>query len=473
MLIFLGVKNFAKIENAKVCINSYTLLVGPNGSGKTYLMQLAQGVNERFANLVDEEGMRILQPGEEQGRNTDGGINGSYKRYIISQDTVPRFVAYLNTKLDEKKEQIVREIFGRDVPVEKLYIEIVFEEKVYYEIISFHNIDINTIEFIPDEIRNLSRNQSTFMRRETMGALIKHDEIKGKNELITLLSVMGDDEVRMFNNIMLSFFECRSLFLPSSRTGIMLLYRDFFANKADYFISYTQHEKQAEKSNYRNLTQPVYEFLRFLQTYTEDQKKIDVYSEEIEFFEEKLIEGHINVNEQNGFSYDSETDHISVPLYMASSMINEIAPFVLALTSSFPYDGLIIDEIEASLHPQKQLELVRFLNRLSNKSIKLMLSTHSDTFASKVNNLYVLSNYVKQNKRDDLIKKMGLEKDDLMSPDKLFVYEFISQPNGKSIVKEIPGDTRTGFQFDLFTDSAMHLYNEALEIGEILQNDQA
>ncbi len=60
MLIFLGVKNFAKIENAKVCINSYTLLVGPNGSGKTYLMQLAQGVNERFANLVDEEGMRIL-----------------------------------------------------------------------------------------------------------------------------------------------------------------------------------------------------------------------------------------------------------------------------------------------------------------------------------------------------------------------------------------------------------------------------
>lgn len=40
MLIFLGVENFAKIERAKVCINSYTILVGPNSSGKTYLMQL-------------------------------------------------------------------------------------------------------------------------------------------------------------------------------------------------------------------------------------------------------------------------------------------------------------------------------------------------------------------------------------------------------------------------------------------------
>lgn len=186
-----------------------------------------------------------------------------------------------------------------------------------------------------------------------------------------------------------------------------------------------------------------------------------------------MIEGHITANKQSGFSFDSKTDHVSVPMYMASSMINEIAPFVLALSSAGMYNGFIIDEIEASLHPQKQLELVRFLNRLSNRGIKLILSTHSDTFASKVNNLYILSNYFKQNKGKGILEKMGLEKEDLMSPDKLFVYEFVNQPNGKSIVKEIPGDSKAGFQFDLFTDSAMHLYNEALEIGEILQDGPA
>ena len=44
MYFFVGVENFAKIEMAKVCTNSYTLLVGPNNSGKTFLMQLVQGL---------------------------------------------------------------------------------------------------------------------------------------------------------------------------------------------------------------------------------------------------------------------------------------------------------------------------------------------------------------------------------------------------------------------------------------------
>lgn len=109
-----------------------------------------------------------------------------------------------------------------------------------------------------------------------------------------------------------------------------------------------------------------------MQTYTSRENSAQVYKHEIDFFERQLIEGHIHVNEQNGFFYDPAADHRSVPMYMASSMVNEIAPIVLALTDSRAY------EIEASLHPQKQLELVRFLNRLSNKGIQLILSTHSD-----------------------------------------------------------------------------------------------
>ncbi len=75
MLIFLGVENFAKIEKAKVCINSYTLLVGPNNSGKTYFMQLVQGVNERLIDLVDGKAMKILMQIEETASNNDTGIN--------------------------------------------------------------------------------------------------------------------------------------------------------------------------------------------------------------------------------------------------------------------------------------------------------------------------------------------------------------------------------------------------------------
>ena len=50
------------------------------------------------------------------------------------------------------------------------------------------------------------------------------------------------------------------------------------------------------------------------------------------------------------------------------------------------------------------------------------------------------------------------------------MYEFIFQENGKSIVKEIVPDTKTGFQFALFTKSAMGLYEEAATLGEVQSN---
>ena len=192
------------------------------------------------------------------------------------------------------------------------------------------------------------------------------------------------------------------------------------------------------------MTEPIYEFLRFLQTYSEAVDLGKEYEEKLQFFEEHLIEGHIDVNKQGIFSYHSKSDGNRIPMYLASSMINEIAPLALALTSNKGYERLIIDEVEASLHPEKQMELARFFDRLNNSGMGLIISTHSDTFASKLNNLYLLSEKVRHGDKE-IAKQVGLEEEDLVNPDNLFVFEFISQPNGKSIVKEINGNEETGY----------------------------
>ena len=98
--------------------------------------------------------------------------------------------------------------------------------------------------------------------------------------------------------------------------------------------------------------------------------------------------------------------------------------------------------------------------------MSLIVSTHIYTFVSKLNNLYILSHQVKKN-GEDFLEQFNLEKQDLIEPERLFVYEFVNQPNGKSIVKEMKGNSKTGYQFDLFTDSAVHLYEEATKLGEI------
>ena len=306
-----------------------------------------------------------------------------------------------------------------------------------------------------------------------IGMLSEVKNAGGESRFITIRISITNDSLYLFRNVLQRLLGEESLYLPASRTGLMLLYRDFFANKADDAISFRIEDGEllANKERYGGLTQPIYEFLRFLQTYTEDEESRTMYQNELSFFEANIIEGHISVNKQGNFSYQEKDGSNTVPLHLASAMINEVAPLELALTSEMLYGRLIIDEAEASLHPQKQLQFVRFLNRINNSGIKLIISTHSDTFVSKLNNLYVLSEAIRRKKDDALLQRFHLQKEDLIRPESLFVYEFVFQNGGKSVVKKITPSAEAGFQFDLFAKSAMELYEEALRLGEIQLDD--
>ena len=440
MQLWIGVENFAKIESAKICIDNYTVLVGQNNSGKTLLMQLIDGVSEKIGSLFDEDILNLL---------FDTEIDG-VKKYKISKDNILDIVTYLNEKLQVKKENIVKEIFGKEISIDKLYVDIFIKDDLSYEIESF---TLNNEEvfrnFFVSKIYDKKKEHVMSAFSRTLGA---------KNDLL--------EKVIRF------ILTNETLFLPASRTGLLLLYREFFANKTDNMILYNSENGKIvqNEDRYGGLTKPMYEFLRFLQTYSEDDNIKKIYEKELLFFEKNLIEGHISIGKQGTLAYEPKKMGMRVPMYLASAMVNEVTPLLLAITGRNRYERLIIDEIEASLHPEKQQELVRFLNRLNNKGMKLMISTHSDTFVSKLNNLYILSEYVSKHPETKVMESLGFEKDDLIDTNNLFVYEFVNQPNGKSIVREIKPDKKLGYQFDLFTRSAIQIYEEAVKLGEIQEN---
>ena len=467
MHFWIGVENFAKIESAKICVDNYTVLVGENNSGKTFLMQLVQGVGKKMVNFIDETIMNEFLVEE----------TVLYKHYLISEKNVSKITTFINEKLMVEKEHIIKENFGKDITVGSLYIDISMDEKTAYDLVILDSKGfdkknllevVNKVKLDGSIVEAMGKFPGTELSKMGMCIVNRKNKETKENKVISIDAIECDNDIILFREGLRSIMEPESLFLPASRTGLLLLYREFFANKADNERSFSLIDGRVvhNRESYGDLTQPMYEFLRFLQTYYEEEKIRDVYKEELKFFEEHLIEGHISMNKQGGFSYASNNENGTVPMYLASSMINEVAPLALAITSRNHYQRMIIDEAEASLHPQKQLELVRFFNRLNNKGMSLIVSTHSDTFVSKLNNLYILSHQVKKN-GEDILEQFNLEKQDLIEPERLFVYEFVNQPNGKSIVKEMKGNSKTGYQFDLFTDSAVHLYEEATKLGEI------
>lgn len=474
MELWLGVENFAKIQSAKVCINKYSVLVGPNNSGKTFLMQLIQGMDKNWESLLNGEPVEIVLSSKEstvQASNESADRNEIYR---LDAHYMELFIDAINKNLFKEKGNIVKRIFGREISIGNLFIEFTPDEHCDYLIESVCTPEQLKTKSgtVDDQIEAiLNRALSEFSNKVTIYLLSRYNhETKEKNFIYARISTDTDSSVsaNCFKPLLSWFFWINSLFLPASRTGLLMLYKDFFANKADLSMGFrigVSPLNGNEREN-RELTLPVYEFIRFLQTFSEDEKHTKMWKNELLFFEQNVIEGHITASQQGNFLYSPQDEKRDIPLFLASSMVNEVAPIGLALISHGNHRQFIIDEIEASLHPGKQTELVRFLNRIRNRGISLILSTHSDTFVSRLNNLYIISANYPEHFTPDMLQKLGLEKEDLIDIKGLFVYEFVRQANGKSIVKQVRGDSKKGFVFDLFTGTAMKLFNESTIIEE-------
>ena len=64
-------------------------------------------------------------------------------------------------------------------------------------------------------------------------------------------------------------------------------------------------------------------------------------------------------------------------------MVSELAPLILFLKYLVrPGDLLILEEPESHLHPAAQRRLARGIVRLVNAGVKVLITTHSETFVS-------------------------------------------------------------------------------------------
>ncbi len=74
-------------------------------------------------------------------------------------------------------------------------------------------------------------------------------------------------------------------------------------------------------------------------------------------------------------------------LNQSSSMISELAALLLALKHRLTtHDFLTIDEPEAHLHPEIQIEIAKLLINLASAGLTICLTTHSDYFIEQINN---------------------------------------------------------------------------------------
>lgn len=104
----------------------------------------------------------------------------------------------------------------------------------------------------------------------------------------------------------------------------------------------------------------------------------------------KLIGGEIVVG-RDGIEFKLDNGQ-SLPLYAAASSIKELSPILLWIqgTSTMSYEHICIEEPEAHCHPMMQYQLADLLVSCVNRGVVMQITTHSDYFLTRINELIKL-----------------------------------------------------------------------------------
>lgn len=456
--MIIHVRNFGKIESADIILSDLVVFVGENNSGKTYLMQLIYGLFSLFCNMGSATINKLLID-----RKTENG------KIVIRKDDLAfydSFQAALNDYIGRKKNTIVKRIFHTNsLTIDSLSVE-------------FHALPDDFSISYDGEVEKAETNAKLYSIHKNNKPLCKFafsdfvhqrliDRVTAQELTSILLSELTGLSINESNH---RSDEKNFIYLPASRSGIMLLYANYLSNdkKGDDLRREGVVIKQDEKNDTENkygLTEPVYDFLMFLLKHKNSEMAIGKNKSLISFVDKNIINGHLD-KVGNALRYRPDKSDDSIPIFLSSSLVSEIAPIYQILSGIQQVSYIMYDEIETCQHPTKQLQLARLLIRMVNAGYKMIVSTHSDTMAAAINNLITLS--FKKN-RTELISKLNYEKADIIRSTNVKAYHFIMGNNGKTKVVELQDhfSVGIGFDFDLFNATNDRIYQDAVTLAEV------
>lgn len=434
----LNINGFGKIQSARVEVAPMVLFVGENNTGKSYLVSLLWGVlalgrgifpKEPPANDVYRSCAARLQPG------ADVEVDDDYQQLLID---------WFNQLLKHRKADLVREIFSfRDLSIEHLSItdyrrqkplRVKWEPKSS-EVSSRFSAGKDYVRFPYVAGEALSESEKYRMVQYLCWKLLMDDL---SAPLFPAGGVTAGRRV-----------EGETLYLPAARSGFMLTYPSLTAELM---------EAWGGRDITSTFTLPV---VRFLQGLIESRRSKNAKLADIaDDLEQSILRGRVVSQEGpiNRYLYQAEGGREGLPYHVASSLVGELSPVIIFLRSTIRYRSMIIEEPEAHLHPAMQKKLACALSRIVSRGIPVWCTTHSETIFQQINNLIKLATHPES---QSLMQRYGYTRDDLLSPDDVKAYEFVTNSQGKTEVRALE-QTEDGFAVPTFNRALVELNEETL-----------
>lgn len=195
------------------------------------------------------------------------------------------------------------------------------------------------------------------------------------------------------------------------------------------------------------------EFLNDMAGLNRTKPRPDTASEIVLQLFRTILEGEVKREET---TYIYTTNDTSMPVSAAAASIREIAPLqILAKKQDVSKCAILVEEPEAHLHPLKQRMMADIIGALSHNGAIMQITTHSDYFLRRLNELIMFAKAKKAaddvDKLEVLSKKVNIE--DGMSIDESVIGAYLlkKQDDGTSVA--IKQDLGNGIPFSAFREA--------------------
>lgn len=183
-----------------------------------------------------------------------------------------------------------------------------------------------------------------------------------------------------------------------------------------------------------------------------------------------ILEGEVDKEET---TYIYTTNEASMPVSAAAASIREIAPLqILAKKQDVSRCAILVEEPEAHLHPLKQRMMADIIGALSHNGAIMQITTHSDYFLRRLNELIMFAKAKKTTDNPDklrtLSEKVNIVED--MSIDESIIGAYLLRKQADNTSIAVKQDISNGIPFAAFRDAILDNMNYQDILGDYLQD---
>ena len=448
----LKITDFGPIASGTVTTKPLTVLVGPNGCGKSHVATLAYAImRAESVSVTGSFGM----PEQKQLNFYDNlakRISAQYapdSKNILDSDTHKIFVQYIVNNFSHLLSRIFLMERKKLIRIGKTHFELDITSEIIDGKIQFA-IDDDDPKF---KERESKRIKVIFKKG---AVLIPSLRINGDTFEVSMPYFEKIDRQELFRAISLGMRDTtafrstkRGIYFPAERGGLVMAQRSLTLHY------YNMRENVHISPPDPNLSNVATNFLGMLLTTARDESE---FADLATKFEARAMEGTVAIRDgpNNMLDIIFKQHNEEFPLNASASSIKDLAPFLLYLKHVAKCsDVVILEEPETCLHPTNQILLARLLAQLVNRGMNIIVTTHGPFFLEQLSNC-VMAGENRNGKSGPILAEEQLKKDNVAA------YNFVSDKDGYKI-EELEVDDEGIPQYE-FTKVYDQLYDELLEL---------